>query len=104
MQGVFNSIRTERRRQDKKWGSYHSHPNGTCDTPERVAYMEMAKAVCQYALGKDLTWFNILREEVAEVGASPNDLELRKELVQVAAVAVAWIEALDRQHRPGLRQ
>jgi hypothetical protein len=46
------------------------------------------------------SWDTILREEVLEVRLATNRAELRAELVQVAAVAVAWIEALDRGGAP----
>ena len=42
------------------------------------------------------TWAAVLLEEVAEVVLAGDDAALRAELVQVAAVAVQWIEALDR--------
>lgn len=50
----------------------------------------------------DFKWFAILAEEVGEAAeaALENDQgrgELREELVQTAAVAVAWIEAIDRR-------
>ena len=53
--------------------------------------------------GDDKTWLPILAEEFGEVAramlqqdgeASGN---LREELVQVAAVCVAWVEAIDRR-------
>ncbi|MEW9550775.1 hypothetical protein [Nonomuraea sp. NPDC050783] len=46
-----------------------------------------------------LTWRHILAEEVLEAFAETGGEHLRTELVQVAAVAVKWIQALDR--RPG---
>ena len=47
------------------------------------------------------TWLGILTEEVGEVAREINDngpgtAHYRKELIQVAAVAVAAVEALDR--------
>lgn len=53
----------------------------------------------------DLTWGSLLAEELGEVHKAVNDYmfkgaphrEVREELVQVAAVAVAWIEAIDRR-------
>jgi len=43
-----------------------------------------------------LTWMHILDEEVREAFAETDPTRLREELVQVAAVACQWIEALDR--------
>jgi hypothetical protein len=42
-------------------------------------------------------WFPILVEEVGEVGTAMQEKSnLREELVQVAAVALQWIEDIDR--------
>lgn len=78
---VIKDIIQERKRQDSKWGSQRNL--------------------------SDLTWIAILTEEVGESAqevltripgnevAGKGHGDLREELVQVAAVAVAWIEALD---------
>lgn len=42
-----------------------------------------------------VTWWHILREEVFEAAAEDDPVRLRAELVQVAAVAVKMIDALD---------
>jgi hypothetical protein len=42
-----------------------------------------------------MSWMRLLREEVAEAFACADATCLRTELVQVAAVAVSWIETLD---------
>lgn len=76
---ILNDIRAERARQDAKWGADRSqHP---------------------------AIWHAILSEEVGEVaqevlettfaGASTD--HLYEELIQVAAVAVAWAEAVQRE-------
>ena len=44
-----------------------------------------------------LTWDGILLEEVYEALASENPLDRRDELIQVAAVALAEVESIDRQ-------
>lgn len=49
-----------------------------------------------FRVGKG-TWRHILQEEVAEAFAELDPAPLREELIQVAAVAVAWIEAIDRR-------
>ncbi|MDP3208119.1 MAG: hypothetical protein Q8M65_03130 [Rhodoglobus sp.] len=43
-----------------------------------------------------VTWWHILREEVFEASAEDDPMGLRAELVQVGAVVLKWIEALDR--------
>lgn len=64
----------------------------------------------------DPDWFSVLTEEVGEVARVINDYrhglltddqrmaELRSELVQVAAMAVAWIDAIDARLRTGETQ
>ena len=44
-----------------------------------------------------LAWDGILLEEVYEAFAEEDPIKLRSELVQVAAVAVQWIAAIDRR-------
>lgn len=48
-----------------------------------------------------VTWWHILREEVFEAAAEEDPDKLRAELVQVAAVALKWAEAIDRRNRAG---
>ena len=78
---VFQDIWLERQRQDNLWGE-QDHDDGV--------------------------WSLILSEEVGEAAQQALRLlfsssrsvatdELRKELIQVAAVAVAWAEAIDRR-------
>lgn len=76
---VYDDIKIERDRQDRKWGE-QNHDDGT--------------------------WSLILGEEVGEAceaalsalfGGGQTDA-LRDELVQIAAVATAWIECLDRRN------
>lgn len=99
---VMSEIAAERTRQDQKWGE-QNHPNGTgpqhvwvfTGPAEHVATATRDEANHQAQQGK-LTWLDIQLEELAEAFAEDNPAKLRAELVQVAAVAVAWIEAIDR--------
>jgi hypothetical protein len=90
----------ERARQDAKWGE-QNHPNGTGDEPGsrlRAKQADHAREVCQkHAADGTVTWLDILREELAEAFAESDPVNLRSELIQVAAVAVAWVEAIDRR-------
>lgn len=79
---VLQEVLAERVRQDEKWGEQNGH---------------------------DFEWVSIMTEEVGEAAQAANEANfkssktrgdyahLREELVQVAAVAVAWIEAIDRR-------
>lgn len=92
---VFRDIVEERARQDAKWGE-QNHPDGTNWSYEIEA--EHFKALCdREAEAGKVTWRHILLEEVYEALAEENPAMLRDELVQVAAVAAAWVEAIDRR-------
>lgn len=107
---IFAEITAERGRQDEKWGE-QNHPltfPGSYRTPEywgreaeewkRVNDERVAKANAD-GLTKDTNcaWDGILEEEVAEAfGAGRTGLQYA-EFVQVAGVAVAILELLNRQ-------
>ena len=85
----------ERVRQDAKFGDQSGLPDGT-GTPEDIAVADYKKKLNNMlAEGGVISWCDILHEEMLEVAAEKDPAKLREELVQVAAVAVAWIEALD---------
>lgn len=96
---VLNEIKAERERQDAKWGE-QNHPNGTGGPTkaQRIELANLAKLACDTAAkqGK-LTWNHILTEEMMEAIAEDDAALLRAELVQVAAVTVSWIQAIDRK-------
>lgn len=74
---VLGEVADERARQDAKWGQ-QDHEVG----------------IWLGILGEE---FGEVAKEIAESQARPLDVEhLREELVQTAAVAVAWVEAIDR--------
>lgn len=114
MDRVIAEVRAERARQERRWGE-QNHPD-VCPvltgreggaTPQRIAEdLEIptetrAKYLCGLAARAGrLTWAVILVEEVAEAVAAAargDRAGLRAELIQVAAVAVAWAEAIDRR-------
>ena len=79
---IYAVIDVERRSQAVKWSGPHQWGEGDCSSP---AVPPIVKAA-------------VLTEEVGEVARAVLDQadpgELRAELVQVAAVAVAWLEGL----------
>jgi hypothetical protein len=95
---ILSEIARERDRQDKKWGE-QNHPDGTgrkCD----ASNAENRRIECDRAAAEGkLTFRDILEEEVSEVYAETDEDRIREELVQVAAVSVAWIEAIDRRRK-----
>ena len=94
---VLDDVHDERRRQDRKWGE-QNHPDGTKSDPVSEAHADCIRhRADEAARAGTLTWRHILDEEVAEAFAEDDPARLREELVQVAAVAVGWIEAIDRR-------
>ncbi len=81
MNKIFELIKKEREKQDEKWGDNRKQPNPI--------------------------WLAILMEEVGEASESILDMNfigsnknisLTKELVQIASVAVAWLETLGEEY------
>lgn len=93
---VLEQVAIERLRQDRKFGEQNP-PNGTGKIGTRYR-AGAARNRCDRAFSDDYgTWLHILDEEVCEAFAESDPAALRAELVQVAAVAVAWVEAIDRK-------
>ena len=102
---VLVEVWEERDRQDARWGE-QSHDDDTgpdrrivsTSGPDNAELADRARARCDRMHRKgEGTWEQILTEEVLEAYATDSEERLRAELVQVAAVAVAWIEAIDRR-------
>lgn len=100
---VLADVVRERARQDVKWGQ-QNHTDGTGERVEviplwdGVDFADFAKKSTDFAARAGVvTWRDILLEEVAEAFAESDPDLLRAELVQVAAVAVQWVEAIDRR-------
>lgn len=78
---AFAAIRRERSRQLEQWGGSHTWGEGDCSSPDLDPTLKAA----------------ILMEETGEVARAVIDRDaanLETELIQVAAVAVAWLESL----------
>jgi hypothetical protein len=74
-----------------------SLPDGTGGSGYRT-YRDLAKLACDRAYREGrLTHLHVLEEEVWEALAEDNPEKLRAELVQVGAMALKWIEDLDRR-------
>ena len=106
-------IAAERARQDGKWGvqnlpdvpcgvggiapGFSYSPASQLGIPDEVT----AKARCDAAMADgSVSWGHIAVEELCEVvdAASYGDVEAtRAELIQLAAVCHAWLEAIDRR-------
>jgi hypothetical protein len=93
---ILGEIQAERDRQDERWGE-QNHPDGT-GSPVQQDIARMCRQACQEAAARgEVTWRLISDEEHAEAMAESDPLKLRAELIQDAAVKVAWIAAIDRR-------
>lgn len=92
---VLADVTVEREAQHDTWG-IQQLPDGT--GPRWATVADDARRECERAAAAgELTWRHVLVEEVAEALAEDDPARLRAELVQVAAVAVQWLQAVDRQ-------
>jgi len=100
-------VARERARQDVKWGE-QNHPDGTGPdvTPlSIVGNGNVAAEIARFATRETddhaeagtVTWLDILREEYHEAIAESDPEKLHRELIQVAAVAQQWAEAIVRR-------
>lgn len=90
---ILDRVNKERSDQDKQWGQQH-HP------PHRGSVqMYRAKADAYKNVGNNDAWDFILLEEVYEALAETDPDLMQEELIQVAAVAVAWAEDIEREKR-----
>lgn len=93
---ALSDVAAERMAQNAKWGPQH-HLDGTSTIRYHILRDE-AIAQCDWESSWFLdgsTWRSILKEETFEAFAEEDQVKLRAELVQAAAVAVAWIEDID---------
>lgn len=112
---IFSALSAERDRQDAKWGPVRMHPNvdpalaargaghqRICEEHE-IPTANRAKQLCELARSRgEISWTAILVEEVCEaIEVHDDPVKLREELVQVGAVVVKWLEALDMEERAG---
>lgn len=94
---IFAEVDAERDRQDRIHPGTTRIPDGTGGGGYET-YREITRLSCDRAHREGrLTHAHVFAEEAWEVLAETDPAKLRKELVQVAAVAVKWIEELDRR-------
>lgn len=102
--GVYLEVALERSAQDQKWGQ-QNHPDlGEAALANQLSREMFSVFADSYKASNDaavkagtIDWTGILLEEVYEALAEEDTAKLREELVQSAAVIVAWIEAIDRR-------
>lgn len=105
--GIFAEIDAERARQDAKWGPVKRGPWVATGVEKLSATKrcwvydlpneEVAKCTCELereVMG-DPSFAAFTIEELVEVVSAGDEVSMRAELVQLAACAVKWLEAID---------
>lgn len=107
---ILSEIAAERVRQDTKWGEQNhaslspvltNHEGGASATDLcwdlEIPTADRARFLCEAAFKRgDGSWAHIASEEFSEAICAETPDARRAELVQLAAVVVAWIECIDR--------
>ncbi|ACY97475.1 MULTISPECIES: NUDIX domain-containing protein [Thermomonospora] len=93
---VLAEVAAERAAQDALWG-VQEFPDGT-GAAWRKRAEQARRERAQAASSGEVTWRHALTEEFYEALAEEDPQRLRTELIQVAAVAVQWVQSLDRRH------
>ena len=104
--GVLADVRDERGAQFARYGTNETLLDGTGKASRWLAPVSDTSAVSAERLFRENyesfedaygspTWMHLLREEIAEVFVESDTDRLREELIQVAALAVSWVEKID---------
>lgn len=101
IEDILQSISVERSRQEMKWGVQelvdriegvmNESPNHWLDVAVNYKNEDRKNP-------EGISWQSVLMEEVAEAFAETEPTEIIGELIQVAAVCVAWIENLSSRN------
>lgn len=90
MSDPLQVIMEERARQDQKWGEQnHGDERWHLILGEEVG--EVAKAILERRVSGEI------RKAMGRTERGLTDEEIRAEIVQVAAVALAWLECIERR-------
>lgn len=94
---IYTEISAERDRQDAKFGE-QNHPDGIDTDETSVMIADQWRDMVNHRLAAGtVSWTDILFEEAHEATVEADPAKLRAEVVQIAAVAVAWLECIDRR-------
>lgn len=100
--GILLDVADLRRRAQEDFAA-------TGESPEIVSQIEFGlrpdrRSLVYEAIAVTLlspTWSNVLSSTLLIATTAPDDDELRRSLLQVAATAVAWIEVIDEKAKNG---
>lgn len=102
---VCAEVMHERERQHAKWGE-QNHPSISREFTDYVTRMTRfpieleARRECNRMTNEGrVTYAHIALEEFAEVIFAVDEKHRKGELIQLAAVCVAWVEAIDRKEK-----
>jgi hypothetical protein len=95
---TLRDVRDESVRQDDKWGE-QNHPDGTGRPFDAEIAAKIREQCDQATEDGSITWRHILAEEVFESFAESDPEKLKYELLQVAAVALQWRQAIERRQK-----
>lgn len=104
--GVLNDVSEERTRQFRRYGTNDDLKDGTGpETRWLGPYTGVSASMIEADLRAEyedfegetgtVTWLHLVREEIAEAFCEDDPSRLRDELIQVAALAVSWVEKID---------
>lgn len=92
--GVLGEVAAELARAEAKFPDQHL-PDGT-GAPQWAGFRDAQREHTDSKLADGtVTWLDVVLEEAYEAFAETDPVLLRAELVQVAAMAVRWIEDID---------
>ena len=110
---IYEEILLERHQQDLKWG-VQDHPS-ISDKISKGPNSNVMDKICRYygiptqdkaqydvekaAKEGNLSWSHIAVEELSEVISATSEEHRRHELIQLAAVCIAWCENIDRKKK-----
>lgn len=95
---TIDAIKYEILRQHQTWGQ-QNHPSvpKKGEPAHGIPAERVAKIQCELARTNNrMTWAHILVEEVAEACCADSPQHMIEELVQVAAVAISWVDSIHR--------
>lgn len=109
---VLREVASEVHRSTMKHGdqTFRAYGNGSATTALDIidagittqeACLRMQARVDAGMASGTVTWLEILAEEFFEAAATDTPIELRAELIQVAAVAVKFVNAIDNRTAHG---
>lgn len=111
---VLEDVALERERQFTQYGTNHQVLDGTGPETRWLLPVSTDSAVdLEKMFRKDYeeyeeetgcpTWVHLVREEAAEAFQENDSVRLEKELLQVAALAVSWVEKIRERRQWGVQ-